>query len=202
MGVFVISPLPPFLIKTSCAARSLRSTGITPLLRYYGPGRRRLIFHRFPGFAGYTIYLAPPLSPWDEDGFTSCSACPCHRAAPTTPPKCHDASVSLRHAMLPSPDHRGLGLQIISCRGHLRVHSRYGPVTRSPSKGWPCQLASSASFPPRMQPKLRGPDFSPGGTVSHGTCQPFAGRTMARKMDLLETAARLLSWSLRLRIID
>src|SRR6516165_8937760 len=34
-------------------------------------------------------------------------------------------------------------------RGHLRVHLRYGPVTRSPSLRWLCQLASSASFPPR-----------------------------------------------------
>src|SRR5262245_7696802 len=57
IGVFVISPLPPFLIKTSCAARPLRSAGITPLLHYYGPGRRRLIFYRFPGFAGYTTTL-------------------------------------------------------------------------------------------------------------------------------------------------
>src|SRR6516225_2780771 len=60
---------------------------LTPLLRYYGPGRHRLAFARFPGFAGYTIYLAPPISRWDEDGFSSCSTCPCHRAVPTTPPK-------------------------------------------------------------------------------------------------------------------
>jgi hypothetical protein len=65
-------------------------------------------------------------------------------------------------------------------RGHLWVHSRYGPVTRSPSQGWLCQLASSASFPLRIQPKLRGPDFSPGGTVSHRTCQPFTGRTLVK----------------------
>ena len=57
--------------------------------------------------------------------------------------------------MLPSPHPRGLGLRIIFCRGHFWVHSRYGPVTRSPSQGWLCQLASSASFPPRMRPKLR-----------------------------------------------
>ena len=42
---------------------------------------------RFPGVTGYTTYLAPPISRWDEDGFSSCLACPCHRAAPTTPPK-------------------------------------------------------------------------------------------------------------------
>jgi hypothetical protein len=43
------SHLPPFLIKTACAARSLRSTGITPLLRYCGPARHRLVFDRFLG---------------------------------------------------------------------------------------------------------------------------------------------------------
>jgi len=67
------------------AARLLGSTGITPLRRYYEPSRRRLVFGRFPGSPGYTTYLAPPISRWDEDGFSSCSACPCHRAAPTHP---------------------------------------------------------------------------------------------------------------------
>src|SRR4051812_40540851 len=66
--------------------------------------------------------------------------------------------------MQPSPDHRGLGLRILSCRGHFWVHSRYGPMTRSPSPGWFCRLASSVSFPPRRQPKLRGSDSCPGGT--------------------------------------
>jgi hypothetical protein len=37
----------------------------------------------FPVDAGYTAVLAPPISRWDEDGFSSCSACPCHRAIPT-----------------------------------------------------------------------------------------------------------------------
>ena len=59
MGAFVVSPLPPVLAKTCCAARPLRSTGITPLLRYYGPNRHRLAVSRFPGVAGYTAYPAP-----------------------------------------------------------------------------------------------------------------------------------------------
>src|SRR5215469_2690580 len=41
-GVFVISPLPPILISTSCAARPLDSTGVTPLHRYFEPSRHRL----------------------------------------------------------------------------------------------------------------------------------------------------------------
>jgi hypothetical protein len=74
----------------------------------------------------------------------------------TTPPKCHAASVSPRHNIQPSPRTRGLGLRShFFCRGHHWVHLRYGPVTRSPSQGWLGRSASSASFPPRVRPKLR-----------------------------------------------
>ena len=85
--------------------------GVTPLLRYSEPNRHRLAVSRFPGVSGYTAYPAPPISRWGEDGFSSCLTCPCHRAAPTTPPECHDVSVSPRHAMLPSPVWRGLSLR-------------------------------------------------------------------------------------------
>jgi hypothetical protein len=90
----------------------LRSLGVTPVHRYCKPFRHRLAVSRFPGVAGYTAYPAPPISRWDEDGFSSCSTCPCHRATPTTPPESPDVSVSPRHAMLPSPRRRGLGLRI------------------------------------------------------------------------------------------
>ncbi len=103
-----------------------------------------------------TVFLGSPvmrlpcfrhLSWRDEEGFSSCSICPCHRTVPTTPPECHVASVSPRHAMLPSPRSRGLGLRIfILFRGHLWVYFRYGPVTRSPSLRWLCRSASSASL--------------------------------------------------------
>jgi hypothetical protein len=53
------------------------------------------------------------------------SLSPC---CPYTPPECPVASVSPRHAMLPSPRSRGLGLRIfILFRGHLWVYFRYGP---------------------------------------------------------------------------
>ena len=42
------------------------------------------------------------------------------------------------------------------CRGHLWVHFRCGPVTRSPSRRWLCQSVSPDSFPPLMRLKLRG----------------------------------------------
>ena len=44
------------------------------------------------------------------------------------------------------PTLEGLGLRSCFCRGHLWVHSRYGPVTHSPSQGWLGWPASSASF--------------------------------------------------------
>jgi hypothetical protein len=68
-------------------AGPLRSTGVTPLHHYYEPGRHPLVFDRFPGFTGYTAYLAPAISRRDEEGFSSCLACPCHRAVAYTPPR-------------------------------------------------------------------------------------------------------------------
>jgi hypothetical protein len=59
--------------------------GITPLHGYYGPGRRRLAFGRLPGCAGYTTVIAPSIFSMGEDGFSSCSAYPCHRAVPNYP---------------------------------------------------------------------------------------------------------------------
>jgi hypothetical protein len=130
------------LIKTLGAARPLCSTGVTLLLRYYEPRRRRLVFDRFPGFAGYTIYLAPPISRWDEDGFSSCLTCPCHRAVPTTPSECHDASVSLRHFHAAFALTQRARPPNYFVSRPLWVHSRYGPMTRSPSQ-W---MALSVGF--------------------------------------------------------
>src|SRR5208282_3988696 len=68
-------------------AGPLRSTDVTPLHRYCGPSRHPLVFGRLPGFAGYTAYPALAISRRDEEGFSSCSACPCHRAVASTPPR-------------------------------------------------------------------------------------------------------------------
>jgi hypothetical protein len=93
-------------------AGSLRSLGITPVHCYFEPFRHLLAFLLFPGLAGYRSDLLQSLSPWDEEGFSSCVTCPCHRAAPTTPPECHVTSVSPRHAILPSSVGRRLGFRI------------------------------------------------------------------------------------------
>src|SRR5450755_3730004 len=76
MDAFVISSLPSPMLETLQMAGPLRSADITPLHRYYGPSRHPLVFGRLPGFAGYTAYLAPTISRRDEEGFSSCLACP------------------------------------------------------------------------------------------------------------------------------
>ena len=108
---FIGSPLPRFVERRRCVQQGpFAPRALPPFQRYYGPSRHRLVFSRFPGDAGYTTYLAPDIAAWDEDGFSSCLACPCHRAVPTTPPEGYASSVSLRHILLPSSDTRRLGL--------------------------------------------------------------------------------------------
>src|SRR3954467_3672805 len=117
MGVFVISPLPPVLVKESQTAGPLRSAGITPPRHYYGPLRHPLAFGRLPGVAGYTAYLSPPISRRGEEGFSSCSMCPCRRAVAPTPPERPAASAALRRSVLPSPSGWGLGLRGFALSG-------------------------------------------------------------------------------------
>ena len=122
-------------------AGPLGSADITPLHSYYGPGRHLLVFGRFPGVAGYTAYLAPAISPRDEEGFSSSSVCPCHRAVAFTPPRWDAASVRFRHPILPSPYGSGLGPRILTYRGHnaftlLRPGNSWSPQRRSLSMGF------------------------------------------------------------------
>jgi hypothetical protein len=150
------------------AARLLGSTGITPLRRYYEPRRRRFVFGRFPGSSGYTTYLAPPISRRDEDGFSSCSACPCHRAAPNHPAGVARRLVSSRHVMLPSPRSSGLGL-----RNHILSRPPLGSRALRPGDSLAIlTMASSVGFirfvsSTDATQATKVPDFSSGGTVSH-----------------------------------
>src|SRR6516162_8501037 len=81
-------------------------------------------------------YLAPAISRRDEEGFSSCSACPCHRAVASTPPRSTAVSVSFRLVILPSPYGCRLGPRGYSFSRPQCVHCCYGPVTRNlPSGG-------------------------------------------------------------------
>ncbi len=58
LGAFVISPLPPILLVPVQTAGPLRSTDITPLLRYCGPFRHPLILpptSRFSRLYGFSL---------------------------------------------------------------------------------------------------------------------------------------------------
>ena len=85
----------------------LPSSGITRLHRYYAPLRHPLTFDPLPGVTGYRIYLAPAISHWDEEGFSSFLVHPCQHAVGFTPPKGCSASVRLRYTLLSSPDFEG-----------------------------------------------------------------------------------------------
>jgi hypothetical protein len=139
-------------------AGSLRSLGITPVHRYFEPFRHLLAFLPFPGSAGYRSDLLQSVSLWDEEGFSSCVTCPCHRATPTTPAgtSCRIGQPTPCHVAFVRREKTRLLSGSIFFRGHFWVHFRCSPVTRSPSLRWLCRSASPASFSPLMRPKLRG----------------------------------------------
>src|SRR4249920_2501796 len=91
MGVVVISPSPPVVPEELQTAGPLRSTGVTPLHRYLGPVRHPLAFGRFPSLPVIRPTLLRRVSRRDEEGFSSCSARPCHHAVDN-----HPAGVSHR----------------------------------------------------------------------------------------------------------
>ena len=88
MGDFIISPLPPILTEASRSSRVPSLYGHYPassLLRTHPPPSRLRPIS--PLSRDYTAYLAPPISRRDEEGFSSCSTRPCHRAVTITPPE-------------------------------------------------------------------------------------------------------------------
>jgi hypothetical protein len=123
--------------------------------------------------AGYTAYLAPPISRRDEEGFSSCLARPCHHAVDNHPAGvAHRISLfAMSHAAfaktLPA---RPPGLKV--SRPPL-VRLRYGLVTRRHPYDGVVGRLQDPGFPTAiLLPKLRGSDCYPGGTASHWTRQP------------------------------
>src|SRR5204862_2178979 len=100
--------------------------------------RHPLVFGRLPGVAGYTAYLAPAISRRDEEGFSSCSACPCHRAVASTPPRLSSriGQISATHAAF-ALTVAGSAFGSLHFRGHIHVHLHYGPMTRTSPKQTP-----------------------------------------------------------------
>ena len=145
-----------------CYGLQLRSTGITPLPRYCGPVRHPLVVGRFPGepvirptqlrrFRGGTRRASPVRS-----------TCPSHRAVAHTPPEGIAASASLRRSLLPSRMKRR-SASGESFSGLPYVHSRYGPVTRSPSVRWLVDGLQGFGFPPPCHPSYGASGLPPVG---------------------------------------
>jgi hypothetical protein len=139
----------------------LRSAGITLLPRYYTPIRHPLACGPLPGAASYRTALAPAISRRDEEGFSSCCACPGHRAVATPRRSGTAVSISVRLPMRPSPSGCGLGL-----RGHLCVHFRYGPMTHTLPMGGFVDRLQDFGFPPPCYPSYGVADSFPGRTDS------------------------------------
>ena len=68
--------------------------------------------------------------------------------------------------MLLSPKERGLSLRDKDFRGHIRVHLRYGPVTRTFPQERSVDRLQILGFPPTCYPSYGAPDFYPGRTNS------------------------------------
>jgi len=117
MNAFIISSLPPIVVGRSLTVGLLCSPDITPVHCSYEPIHHPLVFGSFPGVTGYRTYLAPGISPWNEEGFSSCLTCPCRRAVATTPPEWAAVSARFRLSMMPSPYGCGLGLRSSSLSG-------------------------------------------------------------------------------------
>ena len=152
------------------AARLLCSTGIAPLRRYYEPSRRRLVFGRFPGRLGYTAYLAPPSSRRDEDGFSSCSTCPCHRAAPNHPAgvaSCLGQPTACPCCLRPTLEGSASGVKCFLSRPPLgSLPLRPGDSLTIPKMAWSVGFIRFVSSPDATQ-ATKVPDFSSGETDSH-----------------------------------
>jgi hypothetical protein len=93
MGAFIIHPCLPV------SQRKCKQQGpFTPrtLLRFFATMGPSATLSSSTDFLGSPVirFAAPPISRRDEEGFSSCLAHPCHRAAANTPPECLAASVS------------------------------------------------------------------------------------------------------------
>ena len=165
-GAFINSPLPPW-VSENCKQQGPFAP--RTLLRFLATMSPSATLSSSTDFLGSPVirFAAPPISRRDEEGFSSCLAHPCHRAAANTPPECSAASVSCSGPCCLRPFGAGSAPGVFGFRGHLCVHFRCGPMTRSPSQRWLCRSASFASFPPRMRSQLQGPDSCPGRSTSY-----------------------------------
>ena len=150
-------------------AGPLRSAGITPFRRYYGPIRHPLVVGRFPGSAGYTAYPASALSGRDEEGFSSCSLCPGRRAVANHP------AGAARRVNRPATSRAAFALTVAgSASGatHFRGHLAFTCVTARQLAPIPGMRSSrgfrTVGFPPACPPSYGVPILPPAGLSPAG----------------------------------
>ena len=164
MGAFIISPLPPVLSEDRLAIGLLRSPVITRFIATTNPSatlspsansREPPVI--WPTLLRQFLGGTRRASPVAQHVLATVLSLPPRRSDSRRLSQPAALSCSLR------PYGRGLGLRGYSFfRGHLCVHFRYGPVTRSPSHGWPCRWASDTRFPSYLPSKLQGFWLLPG----------------------------------------
>ena len=170
----------------------LRSTGITPLPRYYEPVLHPLAFRPLPRNTGYRAYLAPPLSQRDEEGFSSCLTCPCHRAVAPTPPEGPAASATLRRVLPPSPSACGLGLRGWVLSGPARRSRTLRPGDLLTIRSMALSVGFRALISRRPATRVTGAWLFPRRVCLPLNTPAFAGRTSSWALiGILRSAAGL-----------
>ena len=108
---------------------------------------------RLPRVTGYSLDMAPPLSRRGEEGFSSRSTCPGHRAVALTPPEGPAASASCAGPCRLRLSTVRLGLRGFVFRGHLCVHVplRPGDSLTILSMAWSMGFRVSVSLHPAIQ---------------------------------------------------
>ena len=104
------------------------------------------------------------ISPRGKEGFSSCSACPCHRAGASTPPKRWSRidQISAPPCCL-RPTVGGSAFGATHFRGHFCIYCRYGPVTRRLPKEDVVDRLQSFGFPPPCYPNYEASVLAPAG---------------------------------------
>jgi hypothetical protein len=139
-----------------CYGLQLRSAGITPLHRYCGPLRHPLALRPLPRCTGYRADPVPPISRRSEEGFSSCSTCPGHRAAAPTPPEGprranQRATVPAAFAQFPTARPPGLSVSGLPLRSlPLRPGDSLTLLSRASSMG----SRASVSLYPAIQGRV------------------------------------------------
>jgi hypothetical protein len=138
MGAFVITTPASLLLEQLQTAGLLRSTEVTPLLRYYEPVRDPLVFHRFPGVSGYTAFCSADFAT-GRGGLLqllSVSLPSCCRFHPARVARRVSQLATIHAAFALQRRARPLGLLI---SGPLLRSLSLRPDDSQPSHGWLCR---------------------------------------------------------------